>query len=173
MDKDIQIIAEKCSNSQVVETTELPLLRPYVESYLDRNWLDCQLEEYEAWARVNSEPFLQHNFLHRPTGFNMLVAAIWAASYWENEYKNDASFKRSLGAIRMMNIACSLAVLELHAKQCLDFAARKYLKQRLQSTQELWGVIHELNTFAFFIRQGTIVVPNFLKTASVEEITVD
>lgn len=173
MDKDIQIIAEKCSNSQVVDIAELSLLRPYAESYLDRNWLDCKLEEYKAWARVNSEPFLQHNFLHRPTGFNMLVAAIWAASYWENEHKNNASFQPRMGAIRMMNIACSLAVLELHAGQCLDFASREHLKQRLQSTDNLWGIIHELNTFAFFVRQGAIVEPHFLNKASVQEITVD
>jgi len=173
LDKDIQIIAEKCANSQAVDIAELSLLRPYVESFLDRNWLDCKLEEYKDWAKVNSEPFLQHNFLHRPIGFNMLIAALWAASYWENEHKEDASFQPKMGAIRMMNIACSLAVLELHAKQRLDSSAREYLKQRLQSIQELWGVIHELNTFAFFIRQGAIVVPNFLKTASVEEITVD
>lgn len=173
MDKNILAIAEKCSSFQEVDTSQLPLLRPYVESFVDREWLDTKLTEYKTWALDNSEPFLQHNFLHRPIGFNMLVAAIWAANYWENEYKSDASFRRRMGAIRLMNIASSLAVLELHAEQYLDSTAREHLKQRLQSTEDLWGVIHELNTFAFFIRHGAIVEPHFLKEASVQEITVD
>ena len=173
MDKDILTIAEKCSKFQEVDTSKLPLLRPYVESFLDRDWLDTRLAEYETWALGNSDPFLQHNFLHRPIGFNMLVAAIWAANYWENEYKSDASFQPKLGAIRLINIASSLAVLELQAEKCLDFASRKYLRQRLQSTKDLWGVIHELNTFAFFMRHGAIVEPHFLKKASVQEISID
>jgi len=173
LDKNIQVIAEKCSKFQEVDTSELPLLRPYVENFLDRDWLDTRSEEYKAWAKNNSDPFLQYNFLHRPMGFNMLVSAIWAAHYWEREHKSDASFQPRMGAIRLMSIACSLAVLELHAERFLDSTARGYLKARLQSTTDLWGVIHELNTFAFFIRQGAIVKPNFLKRGSVEEITVD
>ena len=163
MDKDIQVIAEKCSQFQELDTSELPLLRPYVENFLDKDWLDTRLQEYKAWAKNNSEPFLQHNFLHRPTGFNMLVSAVWAAHYWEREHQSDASFQPRMGAIRLMNIASSLAVLELHAKQWLNSTSREYLRQRLQSTGELWGGIHELNTFAFFIRQGAVVEPHFLK----------
>jgi hypothetical protein len=173
LDKDIRVIAEKCSKFQEVDASELPRLRTYVENFIDRDWLATRLEEYKAWAKNNSDPVLQHNFLHRPIGFNMLVSAIWAAHYWEREHQSDASFQPRMGAIRLMNIACSLAVLELHAEQSLDFAAREYLKQRLQSNEDLWGIIHELNTFAFFIRQGAIVEPNFLKRASVEDITVD
>lgn len=173
MDRDILAIAEKCSSSQEVDTSQLPLLRPYVENFVDREWLDTKLAEYKAWALDNSEPFLQHNFLHRPIGFNMLVAAIWAANYWENEYKSDASFQRRMGAIRLMNIASSLAVLEMHAEKYLDSAAREHLKQRLQSTEYLWGIIHELNTFAFFIRHGAKVEPCFLNMASIRDIIVN
>jgi len=173
LDKDIRVIAEKCSKSQEVNTSELPLLRPYVESFLDRDWLDTRLEEYKSWAKNNSDPVLQHNFLHRPIGFNMLVVAIWAAHYWEREHQSDASFQPKMGAIRLMNIASSLAVLELHAEQWLNSAAREYLKQRLQSIEDLWGIIHELNTFAFFIRRGVVVDPDFLKRASKRDITIN
>ena len=173
VDNDILKIAEKCSKHQELEVSELPTLRPYVESFLDRDWLNTKLTEYKTWAKNNSYPFLQHNFLHRPIGCNMLVSAIWATDYWENEYKNDVSFQPRMGANRLMDIACTLAVLELHAERYLDSAARKNLRQRLQSTEGLWGIIHELNTFAFFIRQGAIVKPDFLKKASVKEITVD
>jgi len=173
LDKDIRVIAEKCSKFQEVDASELPLLRPYAENFLDRDWLDTRLEEHKAWAKNNSDPFLQHNFLHRPIGFNMLVSAIWAAHYWEREHQSDASFQPRMGAIRLMNIASSLAVLELHAEQWLNSASREHLKQRLQSTEDLWGVIHELNTFAFFIRQGAVVDPHFLKRASTREITIN
>ena len=85
MDKDIRVIAEKCSNSQAVDASELLQLRPYIESFLDKDWLDSKLEEYKVWASDNSDPFLQHKFLHRPLDFNMLISAIWATRYWENE----------------------------------------------------------------------------------------
>ena len=45
MDNDILAIAEKCSKFQEVYTSELPLLRPYIESFLDRDWLDTRLAE--------------------------------------------------------------------------------------------------------------------------------
>jgi hypothetical protein len=173
MDEAIKIIAEKCFNSQQLDTAELPLLHPYIEGFLDGGWLDTRLKEYQAWALDNSDPFLQHNFLHRPIGFNMLVAAIWAVNYWENEYKNDASFMPRMGATRLINIACSLAVLEFHAGQWLNVSAREHLQQRLQTATELWGVIHELNTFAFFIRRGAKVEPYFLNMASTQEIIVN
>ena len=115
MDTDILAIANKCSKAPEVKVSELPLLRPYLESFLDRDWLDTKLAEYRAWAQNNSEPFLQHYFLHKPIGFNMLVAAIWATNHWENEFKNNASYQPRMGAHRLGNIACSLAVLELHA----------------------------------------------------------
>ncbi len=173
LDKNIKTIAGKCSNSQALDTSELLFLRPYVEGFLDRDWLDTKLKEYQAWASDNSHPFLQHNFLHRPIAFNMLVAAIWAANYWEKEYKDDASFMPRMGTTRLINIACSLVVLEFHAGQWLNISTREYLKRRLQTTIDLWGLIHELNTFAFFIRRGAKVEPYFLNNASVQEIIVN
>jgi len=102
----------------------------------------------------------------------MLVASIWATRDWESIYKEDPSFKPPGGARRLVNIACSLAVLELHAGQFLDSEAREHLRQRLQATDQVWGVIHELQTFAYFVRKGAEVKPHFLKKASPEEMTV-
>ena len=173
MDKDIQTIAQKCSKSHELDTAELHRLIPYVESFLDRDWLNAQLAKYKVWALGNSEPFLQYNFLHRPIGFNMLVTAIWAARYWKNESINDSSFQLKMGARRLLNIASSLAVLEYNAEKWLNTTSRSYLKKRLTMASHLWGVIHELNTFAFFIRQGATVEPHFLNRASSQDITVN
>lgn len=173
MDRDIQNIAEKCSKSLELETSELHQLIPYAESFLDSDWLNTQLAKYRVWALGNSEPFLQYNFLHRPIGFNMLVSAIWAARYWESESIKDSSFQLKMGAKRLLNIASALAVLEYNAEQWLNTTSRSYLKKRLTLADHLWGVIHELNTFAFFIRQGAIVEPHFLNMASPQEITVN
>ena len=148
MDENIQLIAERCVKSQDIPLSELPLLIPYVESFLDNDWLEANMTEYEAWAQQNSDPFLQHNFLHRPLGFNLLVAAIWAAKYWTREHIKDTTFNPRPGARRLFNIAGAIAILELYAEEWLDQDAREHLKQRFQSTENLWGIIHELNTFA-------------------------
>ena len=65
-----------------------------------------------------------------------------------------------------------MLVLELHAGSQLDADARKYLQQRLQASDQLWGVVHECNTFAYFIHKGVAVEPFFLKKGSREEIIV-
>jgi len=148
-------------------------LRPYIEGFLDTNWLENELKEYKNWALKNSHPVLQRSLLHRPLGFNMLVASIWATRYWESIYKEDSSFGLPGGARWLVNIACSLAVLELHAGQFLDSKAREHLRQRLQAASQVWGVIHELRTFAYFVRKGAAVQPHFLKKASPEEMAVD
>lgn len=54
----------------------------------------------------------------------------------------------------------------------LDAKARKHLQQRLQAADEVWGVIHELHTFTFFIQRGAEVQPHFLQKASPQELTV-
>ena len=147
-------------------------MRPYVESFLDPDWLQKQLDEYERWGADESDPFLQRNLLHRPIGFNMLAATIWAARSWEDIYREDRSFRPPMGPKRLLNIACSLAVLELHVGSQLDWAAREYLQQRLQASGQLWGVVHECNTFAEFIRKGFAVEPYFLTKGSRQEIVV-
>ena len=173
MNEQVRSIAEQCSKPEArVNELSLLELRPYVESFLDSNWLNNKLKEYEIWASENSDPVLQRNRLHRPFGFNMLVASIWAARSWENIYKEEPSFEPPSGAKRLISIACSLAVLELHAGQLLDQTTRRYLQQRLQNTQGLWSIIHELHTFAYFIRKGAEVRPHFLNKASPQEITV-
>lgn len=103
----------------------------------------------------------------------MLVALIWATRDWESICEEDPSFKLPGGARRLGNIACSLAVLELHAGQLRDLEAREHLRQRLQAADQLWGVIHELHTFAYFVRKGAEVEPHFLQKSSAQEITVN
>jgi hypothetical protein len=121
MDNKIQEIAEECSRpGGSVDELSLVHLRPYLESYLDSDWLREKLQEYEIWASTNSDHTLQRNILHRPLGINVLVAMIWSARSWERLYRDDASFRPPGGAKKLINIAASLAVLELHAGLHLD-----------------------------------------------------
>lgn len=174
MNETIRSLAEQCSqpNSGVQEQA-LFQLRPYIEGFLDTNWLEGELNKYKNWASKNSDPFLQRSLLHRPAGFNILVASIWAARDWESIYKEDSLFGLPGGARWLINVACSLAVLEYHADHLLDSEAREHLRQRLQEAKkQVWGVIHELHTFAFFVRKGAKVEPHFPKKASPQELTV-
>ncbi|MCP4610611.1 MAG: hypothetical protein GY845_18025 [Planctomycetes bacterium] len=173
MNRIISKIARECSvSSGPINDLDLVHLRPYVESFLDSNWLEQELIKYENWASANSDPFLQRNNLHHPLGMNLLVAMIWAARSWEAEYKTDPNFHPQGGANRLINIACNMAVLELHAKDWLDATALKYMQQRLQAAGNFLGMVHEINTFAFFIRKGASVQPKFLKIGSQQEISV-
>jgi len=103
---------------------------------------------------------------------NVLVAMIWAARSWQKEYSVDPSFLPPNGAKSLIGISCSLAVLELHCSNYLDSQALKYIQARLQSTSHFWGMVHEINTFAHFIRKGADVEPKFLRRANPEEIIV-
>ena len=173
MDQRIRAIAEQCSQGKTgVNELDLLHLRPYVEGFLDPHWLSERLNEYEAWASANSDPFLQRSLLHRPLGMNMLVASIWAARSWENIYIEDPSFWPPGGAKRLINIACSLAVLELHAGTMLDSSALEHLRQRLQASDQLWGIIHECGLFAHLINRGAEVEPRFLRKADPMDIIV-
>jgi len=173
MKDEIRSIAEQCSQpGPGMPQSALLQLRPYIEGFFDPNWLNNKLRYYEEWASKNSDPFLQRSLLHRPLGFNMLVASIWAARDWENICKEDPTFRPPMGAKRLASIASSLAVLELHAGQLLDLEARIHMRERLQATDLVWGVINELHTFAYFIRKGAEVQPHFLQKASPREITV-
>jgi len=171
MNKEICCIAEQCSKPKSgVHELALLQLRPYIEGFLDATWISSELKKYEAWAAKNSDPFLQRSLLHSPPGFNMLAASIWAARDWEKIYKDQPSFSVPAGAKRLVNIACSLSVLELYAGQLLDQKARECLRKRLQHAEHVWGAIHELHTFTCFVRQGATVQPHFLKKASPQEI---
>jgi len=128
MNEEIRSIAEQCSRpSYGIHDLMLLQLRPYIEDFLDTKWLNTKITEYERWASKNSDPFLQRSFLHRPLGFNILVASIWAARDWESIHNKESTFRPPMGAKRLANIACSLAVLELHAGHSLDLEARKHL----------------------------------------------
>lgn len=41
-----------------------------------------------------------------------------------------------------------------------------------KNSAQVWGAIHELHIFTFFVRKGAEVRPNFLRRSSVREITV-
>ncbi len=173
MDEIIHKIAEECSqNSGGIDELSLIHLRPYLESFLDSDWLDASLNRYETWATKYSDPTLQRILLHRPIGMNVLAAMIWAARSWQNEYSLDPSFRPPNGAKSLIGISSSLAVLELHSASYLDFKALKHIQDRLQHTDLFWGMVHEINTFAHFIRKGADVEPKFLRPASPEEIVV-
>ncbi|MFA5368138.1 MAG: hypothetical protein WC333_09685 [Dehalococcoidia bacterium] len=173
MQKRIRDIAEQCSQPNVrVNALDLIDLRPYIESFLDPDWLNLKLTEYEKWAKSYSDPLLQRNILHRPLGTNMLIAMIWAARSWEQEYKKDTSFLPPGGVKRLIPIACSMAVLELHASKYLDSDARKHIQQRFQATDNFLSMVHEINTFAHFIRKDIDIEPKFLKKSSREEIVL-
>ena len=136
MNKIIHKIAEECSrDSGSIDELSLLHLRPYIEGFLDSNWLDINIDEYETWAKKYSDPSLQRKLLHRPIGMNILVAMIWAARSWQKEYSLDLSFQPTNGAKSLIGISCSLAVLELHSSHYLDSQALKYIQARMQSLE--------------------------------------
>ena len=172
MDERIREIAEECCRSGRIDMLNLPHLRPYLESFLDSHWLDTELRVYERWASRDSDPFLQSSILHRPLGMNVIIAMIWAARYWGEIYRDDASFIPPGGAKRLIHFACSLAVLELNASAHLDSEARELIQQRLRDAHGFFSMVHEIHTFAYFIRKGAQVEPRFLRKASPEELIV-
>ncbi len=173
MNDIVEKIAAQCSTiGGKVNELDLVHLRPYLEGFLDPAWLRRNLDEYEAWAVDNSDPVLQSKLLHRPLGMNMLVAAIWAARYWEDEWVRNSAFRPPAGAKRLLNIASNLGVLQLNADSLLDPPAIEHIQQRMQAAGALWGIIHELNTYSVFVRIGTTADPKFLNKASAEEILV-
>ena len=70
MNSTVRKIAEQCSQPKArVNELDLVHLRPYIEGFLDPDWLRAKFDEYESWTNDNSDPFLQRN-LHRPIGLN-------------------------------------------------------------------------------------------------------
>jgi hypothetical protein len=173
MEEIVRKIAEKCSRADArVNDLDLVHLRPYIEGFLDSQWLESQLCDYNAWASKNSDDTLRRAILHRPLGTNVLIAMIWAARSWEREYRSNASLHPGAGAKRLLSIACSMAVLERHAGDLFDREAREYIRQRLQAERNLVGVVHEVNAAAHFVCRGASVEPLFLKKANEKEILV-
>ncbi len=173
MEGIVRKIAERYSRADArVNDLDLIHLRPYMEGFLDPQWVEAQLHDYDAWASKNSDDTLRRSILHRPLGLNTLVAMIWAARSWEQEYRLDPSFHTSAGARRLLTIACSMAILERHAASSFDQEAREYVRQRLQDTSNFLGAVHEINTAAHFIRRGANVEPLFLKKANEREIVL-
>jgi hypothetical protein len=77
MNKTIEDIALKfCRDNSPIDELDLLRLRPYIESFIDPNWLEDRLKEYKRWAEKYSDPLLQRNLLHRPTGMNIFIALI-------------------------------------------------------------------------------------------------
>jgi len=141
----------------------IPELREYIEGFLDPKRLTAELANYDEWASDNSAHVLQGGFLHRPTGTNMLVAAISACKEWES---HRADLPPPAGAKRLAQLAFSLAALEFQASEYFDDNAREFLQQRLQAPEEVWGVICEILTSSYFIRKGTEVLPLFLQKSA-------
>jgi hypothetical protein len=174
MEKEIRIIAEKCLKPRSsLNEASLLQLRPYLESFLDPTWLNTKIKIYEDWALTNSAPLLQRTLLHCPLGFNKLVASIWVARDWEKIYNSDKSFRVPAGAKWLINIAVSIAILEFYTGTPLNKKAHQYLQRRFQNAEHLWSVSHELQTFAFFVRQGVKAEPHFLKEGSHTEIMLN
>jgi hypothetical protein len=172
MNKIVEEITRKFfSDNAPIDELDLRHLRPYIESFINPNWLEDRLHEYEKWAKKYSDPVLQRNLLHRPIGMNILIALIWAARSWEKEYKVDSSYSPKGAVKRLINIAISMAILELNASKYLDSSARRYIQQRLQAADQFLGLTHEIYTYAHFAKKGAKLEPNFLRRGSRSEIT--
>ena len=156
-----------------LDLRHLPNLRVYFEGFLDQERLKTDLASYAIWASTNSAPVLQGGFLHRPLGTNMLVAAIWSCKNWETIRREHPNSPPPAGAKRLARIALDLATLESHSPSSFDEPAREFLQQRLQSPEEVWGVIHEVQTSTFFIRKGAGVDPAFLRKSNREDLIVN
>ena len=144
----------------------LPELLTYFKGVFDNQRLHAELTVYEQWAARNSAPVLQGTFLHRSPDMNMLVAAIWSCKNWKRSRDENPGLQAPMGAKRLAGIALSLAIVENHAPDWFDDPARELLRQRLQAPAQAWGVIHEVQTAAYFIRYGARVDPLFLRKSS-------
>jgi len=161
--------AEACQPSGTLNVRWIPELREYFEEFLDPIRLTSDLTSYAEWATANSAPVLQGGFLHRPTGTNMSVAAIWASKDWE---ANRPDLPPPPGAKRLAQLAFSLAALEFHAPDHFDESAREFLQQKLQAPEEIWGIICEILTSVYFIRKGAKVAPLFLRKSAPNDLMI-
>src|SRR5712692_2985836 len=117
MDDIVRRIAESS-----IETSVLDLANPgicdsparYIESVLDKDWLERQLSDYQAWAEDNSHPFLQTKLLHKALDTNHLVAAIWATRFWEDDPKDWLGVFPT-AVLRLARVAVDMAITEIHA----------------------------------------------------------
>jgi len=71
MEGIVRKIAERYSRADArVNDLDLIHLRPYMEGFLDPQWVEAQLHDYDAWASKNSDDTLRRSILHRPLGLN-------------------------------------------------------------------------------------------------------
>jgi hypothetical protein len=167
MERTVQELAEECSRKDGnLNMKFLPELLAYFKGFLDNERLHAELAAYEQWAARNSAPVLQGTFLHRPPDTNMLVAAIWSCKNWKRDRDESPGLQPPMGAKRLAGIALSLAIVENHAPDWFDDPAPELLRQRLQAPAQVWGVIHEVQTAAYFIRKRARVDPLFLRKSS-------
>jgi hypothetical protein len=159
-----------------VAARDIVSLREYVENFLDAAWVRSEYVTYEAWARGNSHPVLQAKLLHRPLGMNPVVAMLWAAHWWEKEQRSDPSFEPPSGAKRLIPFAAALALTEAETAADFDEPARKHLQERLRAPENVWGAVHECQTFASFAARrestGLDISADFLRKASRSEIVL-
>ena len=114
MNNTAEHLGAKASDpSEGLNVRWIPELRDYIEGFLDPNRLTSELPIYEEWARDNSAPVLQGGFLHRPTGTNMLVAAISACKDWEanrSDLPPTAAAKRLVGTLPLLQTRLLLVI---------------------------------------------------------------
>ena len=99
---------------------------------------------------------------------NYLVPRIWATRFWLNDPSTWPG--PPAGAIRLSELAVSLAAVELLAANLFDSRARKHWSDRLCDINGVWAVVDEASDFVHFARQGVEVIPRFLLPASREEL---
>ena len=164
-------VYEMSSILQVVQP-----LRPYLESFVDSQWLAQQLAQYEKWLHENSAFAFATHYTDRPLGSNPLVALLWATRSWEEYAKARSPEPVSIppAVVRLWSVAGSLRTVELLAGGLMDKEARHYLRSCLQSpsVEDVWGTIHQCEAFITFARKGLSPVPCFLRRGANPDIAL-
>jgi hypothetical protein len=63
-------------------------------------------------------------------------------------------------------MASAIGVAEAYAADLLDGEARRHMRDRLRSKQNVWSFIHECETFTTFIRLGLTAIPLFFRNGA-------
>lgn len=172
MDPAVEMLARAASPSSApVGLREPAVLREYLEDLLDPTWLTPRLDEFGKWVERESDLELQMRTLDRKLGSNVLIAGIWAAQRWESEWRDRPTIRLAAGVNRLLNMALAISVTEFNAGALFDAKARRHLQQQLRSSEHVWGMIHECETYAYLVRNATNPSPEFLCKGSVAEIT--
>jgi len=149
-------------------TPDAAELERYVSQLIGEDWLDRQVAEYRDWAFANSDPVIVAKTLPLLPNVNYLVPRIWATRFWLSDPSTWPG--PPAGAIRLSELAVSLAAVELLGADLFDSRARKHWSDRVRDINGVWAVVHEASDFVHFARQRIEVIPRFLVPASREEL---